>query len=227
MVKIAPSLLASDFSKLGEEIEKVEKAGADLIHIDVMDGHFVPNITVGPPVVKCLRRITRLPFDVHLMIENADAYIDGFINAGADIVSVHVESCPHLHRTVQSIRQKGIKAAAALNPSTSLSTLDWILEDLDMVLLMTVNPGFGGQTFIDMVAGKVKELRNIAIRKGLDIDIEVDGGVDTCNIYRITEAGANVIVAGSTVFNAHDTAGIIADLKEKAFQSDVMRRVQV
>jgi ribulose-phosphate 3-epimerase len=216
MIKIAPSLLASDFSKLGEEIAKVEKAGADLIHIDVMDGHFVPNITIGPPVVKCLRRVTRLPLDVHLMIENADNYIDAFVDAGADIISVHVESCPHLHRTIQKIRQRVIKAAVALNPATSLSTIEYIINDVDMVLLMTVNPGFGGQSFIDSVTGKVRELRSIALKKGLNLDIEVDGGIDLSNIYKITGVGANVIVAGSTVFNAPDTGKIIRELKEKS-----------
>lgn len=218
MLKIAPSILASNFSKLGEEIAKIEKAGADLVHIDVMDGHFVPNITIGPPVVKCLRPVTRLPLDVHLMIENADDYIDSFIDAGADIISVHVESCPHLHRTIQKIRQRGIKAAAALNPATSLSTLEYIINDVDMVLLMTVNPGFGGQSFIEGITDKVRELRNMAIKKGIDLDIEVDGGIDLNNIYKITEAGANVIVAGSTVFNAPDTAKIIRELKEKSWR---------
>ena len=217
MIKIAPSLLASDFSKLGEEIVKVEKAGADLIHIDVMDGHFVPNISIGPPVVKCLRKVTKLPFDVHLMIENADLFIEDFIDAGTDIISVHVESNPHIHRTLQHIKQKGIKAAVALNPSTPLGTLEWLLQDVDMVLLMTVNPGFGGQSFIEGMTEKVRELRKMANRKGLKLDIEVDGGIDTGNIFRITEAGANVIVTGSTVYKAPDTTEIIRNLREKAF----------
>lgn len=217
MIKIAPSILASDFSRLGEEIARVEKAGADLIHIDVMDGHFVPNITIGPPVVKCIRKTTRLPFDVHLMIENADMYIEDFINAGADIVSVHVEKNPHVHRTLQMIRQKGAKASVVLNPATPLSMVEWLLGEVDMVLLMTVNPGFGGQSYIEEMTEKVRELRKMANSRGIPLDIEVDGGIDLKNIYRVTEAGANVIVAGSTVYNAPDTMEIIRSLKENAF----------
>lgn len=217
MIKIAPSILASDFSKLGEEIVKVEKAGADMIHIDVMDGHFVPNITIGPSVIKCLRKMTRLPFDVHLMIENADMHIDGFIDAGADIISVHIENNPHIHRTLQLIKQGGAKASVVLNPATPLYTLEWLLCDVDMVLLMTVNPGFGGQRYIEGMTEKVRELRKLANRKGVRLDIEVDGGIDLENIYRITEAGANVIVAGSTVYNAPDVVEIIQSLREKAF----------
>lgn len=217
MIKIAPSILASDFSKLGEEIAKVEKAGADLIHIDVMDGHFVPNITIGPPVVKCLRKTTKLPFDVHLMIENADLYIDSFIDAGADIISVHIENNPHIHRTLQQIRKMGARASAALNPSTPLNTLEWLLDNVDMVLLMTVNPGFGGQSFIEGMTEKVRGLRKMADIKGIKLDIELDGGIDAENIFRVTEAGANVLVAGSTVYNAPDTAEIIRSLRSRAF----------
>jgi ribulose-phosphate 3-epimerase len=217
MIKIAPSILASDFSRLGEEIARVERAGADLIHIDVMDGHFVPNITIGPPVVKCIRKTTRLPFDVHLMIENADRYIEDFIKAGADIISVHAENNPHVHRTLQMIRQKGAKASVVLNPGTPLSMIEWLLEDVDMVLLMTVNPGFGGQSYIDGMTEKVRQLRKMADDRGIPLDIEVDGGIDLNNIYKVTEAGANVIVAGSTVYNAPDTGEIIHSLREKAF----------
>lgn len=221
MIKIAPSILAADFSKLGEEIAKVERAGADIIHVDIMDGHFVPNITIGPPVVKCLRKATKLPFDVHLMIENPDMYIDAFIDAGADIISVHMENNPHIHRTLQRIREGGAHPAVALNPSTPIETLEWVLNDIDMVLLMTVNPGFGGQVYIEAMTDKIRKLRQMADSKQLKLDIEVDGGIDTENIYRITEAGANVIVAGSTIYRAENTAQIIKSLREKAFNGSV------
>jgi len=217
MIKIAPSILASDFSKLGEEITRVEKAGADMIHIDVMDGHFVPNISIGPPVVKCLRKVTRLPFDVHLMIENADKYLDSFIDAGADIISVHIENNPHLHRTLQHIRQRNVRAAVVLNPATPLNTLDMALPFADMVLLMTVNPGFGGQEYIEEMTEKIRELRKMSDQRGLKLDIEVDGGIDTDNVYRVTQAGANVLVAGTTVFKAPDAAEVISMLRKNAF----------
>jgi ribulose-phosphate 3-epimerase len=221
MVKIAPSILASDFSRLGEEIEKVEAAGADMIHLDVMDGHFVKNITIGPPVVKSLRKTTKLPFDVHLMIDNVDLYIDRFIEAGADIISVHIENTPGIHETIRHIKQMGIKASVVLKPETKLNVLDDLLEEVDMVLLMTVNPGFGGQSYIEEMTEKVRELRKMADARGIKLDIEVDGGIDLKNIYKVTEAGANVIVAGSTVYNAPDVTEMIHSLKEQAFGGKV------
>ncbi len=217
MIKIAPSILASDFSKLGEEIARVEKAGADIIHIDIMDGHFVPNITVGPVVVQSLRKVTKLPFDVHLMIEDPDRYIDQFLEAGADIISVHAEGNNNLHRTLQLISNGGARPSIALNPATPLSVLDSILSDVDMVLVMTVNPGFGGQQYIESMTEKVRELRQMAIQRGMKLDIEVDGGIDTENIHMITEAGANIIVAGSTIYNAPDAAEIIHSLRQSAY----------
>jgi ribulose-phosphate 3-epimerase len=183
-----------------------------------MDGHFVPNITIGPPVVKCLRSVARLPLDVHLMISDPDKYIDDFANAGADILCVHVESSPHLNRTVQRIKQRGIKAAVALNPATSLTALDWILQDVDMVLLMTVNPGFGGQSYISSSTEKIRLLRKLINEKKPETDLEIDGGIDLSNIRMVTEAGANVIVAGTTIFSAPDTNKMIRDLRELAYQ---------
>jgi ribulose-phosphate 3-epimerase len=218
LIKIAPSILSADFSKLGEEILRIERAGADLVHIDVMDGHFVPNITIGPPVVKSLKKVTGLLFDVHLMIENPDSYIDAFVDAGADIISVHAEACRHLHRTIQKIKQLGKKAAVALNPAASLSSVEWVLDDVDMVLIMSVNPGFGGQKYIEGVTRKIESLKSLIKTRGRNIDIEVDGGIDTANIFDVTKAGANVIVSGSTIFSAKDTAKIIKELKENAYR---------
>lgn len=218
MIKIAPSILSSDFSRLDEEIRKLENSGADMIHIDVMDGHFVHNLTIGPPVIKALRQSTKLPFDVHLMIDNPDLYIDNYVNAGADIITVHAEACPHLNRIIGSIRAKGRKAGVALNPSTSLTVLDYTLEDLDMVLLLTVNPGFGGQTYIESMTEKIRQLRKIILSKGLKTEIEVDGGIGPDNIYKVTEAGAEVIVAGSSILNSVNVSRAITELKEKAYK---------
>jgi ribulose-phosphate 3-epimerase len=218
MIKIAPSILAADFSMLGEEIIRVEKAGADIIHVDVMDGHFVPNISIGPPVIKAIRKITKLPFDVHLMIEEPDMYIDSFIDAGADIVSVHVEVCNHLNRTLKRIKDRGRKAAVAVNPTTPLDSLKWVLSDIDMVLLMTVNPGFGGQSYIEFMTDKIGELKEIVRREKTVIDIEIDGGIDLSNIYEVTHAGANVIVAGSSIYHSKDIEGTIRQLKNRAFK---------
>ncbi len=215
MGKIAPSILSADFTRLGEEIKTVEKAGADYIHIDIMDGHFVPNITIGPIIVKAIRRITELPLDVHLMISHPDMYIDRFAEAGASIISVHVETLTHLHRTIQYIRDKEIRPAVSLNPATPLNLLEYILEDLDMVLLMTVNPGFEGQEFIPEVIPKVKQLREMVDKRGLDIEIEVDGGISPDTIGRVSSAGANVFVAGSAIFYTEDYARTIQLMRER------------
>lgn len=190
MIKIAPSILSADFSKLGEEIKDVEKGGADYIHVDVMDGHFVPNITIGPLIVEAIRPITSLPLDVHLMIENPDNYIPTFTQAGADIITVHVEACQHLHRTIQLIKSHGIKAGVVLNPHTPVSVIEHVLEDIDMVLLMTVNPGFGGQKFIHSVLPKIKQVADMVKERNLEVEIEVDGGVNAETARLCVEAGA-------------------------------------
>lgn len=186
MIKIAPSILAADFAKLGDEVKEVEKAGADLIHVDVMDGHFVPNITLGPLVVDAIRPLTKLPLDVHLMIENPDRYIEQFADAGADYITVHVEACPHLHRTLQLIRSYDVKSGVVLNPHTPVESILHVLEEVDMVLFMTVNPGFGGQKFIHSVLPKVKQLSDIIQERNLSIEIEIDGGVDEETIIPVS-----------------------------------------
>jgi ribulose-phosphate 3-epimerase len=216
MKKIAPSILSADFSRLGEEIAAIEAGGADYVHVDVMDGHFVPNITIGPLVVEAVRRVTALPLDVHLMIAEPDRYIADFAKAGADIIVVHAEATNHLHRTVQLIKSLGKKAGVSLNPATPLNVLDYVLEELDLVLLMTVNPGFGGQSFIDACLPKIQALRGIMDRRGIEAELEVDGGVKTDNIARIAHAGADVFVAGSAVFGSPDYAATIAELKRRA-----------
>jgi len=213
VIKIAPSILSADFSKLGEEISSVEQGGADLLHIDVMDGHFVPNITIGPLIVEAIKPRTNLPLDVHLMIENPDQYIEQFIKRGADVISVHAESTHHLHRTVHLIKSLGAKASVALNPATPLQVIDYILEDLDMVLLMTVNPGFGGQKFIPQVLPKIRDLRQKIEEKDLMVDIEVDGGINDKTIGKTIEAGANIFVAGSYVYGQKDRTKAISSLK--------------
>lgn len=215
-IQIAPSLLSADFGRLAEEVRSAERAGADLLHVDVMDGRFVPNLTLGPIVVRAIRAATRLPIDVHLMIVEPERYLESFIEAGATSISVHAEACPHLHRTVQQIRAAGARPAVALNPGSPLELIEWVLEDLSMVLLMSVNPGFGGQSYIPQVTRKVAALRRLVVERGLDLDLEVDGGIKAENIGEVAAAGANVFVAGSAVFEAADYAQAIRALRDGA-----------
>lgn len=215
VIKIAPSILSSDFSRIGEEIQAIEKAGADLVHIDVMDGHFVPNLTFGAPVIKAFRKSSNLPFDVHLMISNPEKFIDDFVKAGADIITVHAESTLHLHRLIQQIKAHGVKAGVSLNPSTNENILKYIINDIDMVLVMSVNPGFGGQKFIPAVVEKIKAIKLMRS----DIDIEVDGGITDETIKSCIDAGANIFVAGSYVFNG-DYKERIEKLKEASNDSN-------
>ncbi|MBN2403587.1 MAG: ribulose-phosphate 3-epimerase [Spirochaetes bacterium] len=221
MGKISPSILSADFSRLGEEINAVEKAGADYIHIDVMDGLFVPNISIGPLIVKTVKKITSLPLDVHLMIIDPDKYIDEFIDAGSDILTVHVEAATHLHRTITHIKERGIRAGVSLNPSTPLSSLDYILEYVDMVLIMSVNPGFGGQKFIESIIPKIESLRAMIDKNNLETELNVDGGINIDNIENVAAAGATVFVAGSGIYGTTDykeTISLMKDLIRKANQ---------
>ncbi len=216
---IAPSILSADFSRLGEDIRDVERAGADWIHVDVMDGRFVPNITIGPLVVEAVNRVTELPLDVHLMIADPDHYIKNFVAAGADFVSVHAETCPHLNRSVQLIKETGARAGVALNPATPLEAVSWILESLDFVLIMSVNPGFGGQRFIPNSLDRISALKEMITKQGLSTLIQVDGGVNADTIREISAAGTDVFVAGSAVFTSDDYQATIAELRERARQS--------
>lgn len=214
MKKIAPSILSADFSKLGKEILAVEEAGADIIHIDVMDGHFVPNVTIGPAVIASLRKVTSLPFDVHLMIENPERFIEDFASAGSNMITVHVEAANHLHRTVGLIKEQGIKAGVSLNPATPLTQIEQIMEDIDLLLVMTVNPGFGGQKFIETMLPKIKKAKDMINAVSPDVLLEVDGGATLNNIRSIADAGADIIVAGASVFKSEDYRQTIEKMKE-------------
>lgn len=213
-VRIAPSILSADFARLADEVSRVEAGGADWLHVDVMDGHFVPNLTVGPPIVEALRKVTKLPLDVHLMITNADAYIRDFADAGADYLTVHVEACPHLHRTVQAIKERGVKAGVTLNPATPLGSVEAILPDADLLLIMSVNPGFGGQSFILSSLQKISQARAMIERVGSRALLEVDGGVKVDNAAQIVQAGADILVSGSAIFSSRDYGATIKAMRQ-------------
>lgn len=213
MIKIAPSILSADFAKLGEEIKDVENAGADYIHVDVMDGHFVPNITIGPLIVEAIRPVTNLPLDVHLMIENPDIYIPAFAQAGASIIAVHQEACPHLHRTIQLIKSYNVKAGVVINPATPVAMIRETLSYVDLVLVMTVNPGFGGQSFIKETLSKIEQLHELRQKNGYQFELEVDGGVNVETVKMCTDAGADVLVAGSAIFNQADRQKAIEQIR--------------
>ena len=210
---ISPSILSANFARLADAVQQVEAAGADWIHVDVMDGHFVPNLTVGPPMVEALRKVTTLPLDVHLMMTNPDEFIPEFAKAGADILTVHVETCPHLHRTVQSIKEQNVKAGVSLNPATSATTLEHILGDVDLVLVMSVNPGFGGQKFIDGTLDKIRQIRTMITASKGSPYLEVDGGITVLNVASVLKAGANVLVAGSAIFGSSNITDTIRQLR--------------
>ena len=213
MIKVAPSILSADFSQLANEISKIEKAGADWVHIDVMDGHFVPNLTFGPPVVAAIRKVTKLPFDVHLMVTNPQDLIEPFAKAGADIITVHAETAPHLHRLLQTIKEYGLKAGVSLNPSTPLAVVEEVLDDLDMILIMSVNPGYGGQKFIPGAIEKITRLKAKRDQRKLSVDIEVDGGINASTARQVIAAGATILVAGSAVYGAPDMTQAIKNIR--------------
>lgn len=220
MIRLAPSLLAADFANLEQAVKAVEKAGCEYLHLDIMDGHFVPNITFGPDVVKALRPHSRMVFDVHLMIEKPDLYINAFADAGADLICVHAEACIHLHRTIQSIKERGLKSAVALNPATPLDSVEEILPYIDMVLIMSVNPGYGGQKYIPTMTDKVARLKRMAEELKLDLDIQVDGGMTAETAPLVVNAGANIIVAGSAIFGKPDISTAVQDLRKACGQSN-------
>ena len=215
-VHIAPSILSADFAHLADEIAAVEAAGADLLHVDVMDVHFVPNLTIGPPIVESLRKVTALPLDVHLMVTNPDACIADFAQAGANYLTVHTETCPHLHRTIQAVKELGVKAGVTLNPSTSLSTIEEVVADVDLVLIMSVNPGFGGQTFIPACLDKIRRTRQLLDRTGSQALLEVDGGIKVENAAEVIKAGADVLVAGSAIFRSPNYADVMSAFRTVA-----------
>jgi len=223
MIEIVPSILSADFARLAEEIARVEQAGVKMLHLDIMDGHFVPNITIGPPVVRSIRKVTRLTLDVHLMIEQPERHIASFIAAGADQVSVHQETCPHLERTLRFIQSEGARAGVVLNPATSLATLDYVLDVADYVLLMTVNPGFGGQKFIPQMVGKIRRLDELRKQRELALPIEIDGGVSTDNLAELVRAGVNWFVTGSHVFLSADPAARVAEMMRIARQATAVK----
>ncbi|WP_195939821.1 ribulose-phosphate 3-epimerase [Romboutsia sp. 1001713B170131_170501_G6] len=216
MIKLAPSILSADFARLLEDVKKVESAGCEYLHIDVMDGHFVPNITLGSGLVKSLRKDVNMVFDAHLMIENPDNYIKDFVDAGCDLIVVHQEACKHLHRTIQNIKSYNVKAGVALNPATPIETIKHVIEDVDMVLIMTVNPGFGGQSFIEGMIPKIEELKKLIHDRNLNVDIQVDGGIKPSNVDKVVKAGANIIVAGSAIFNSDDIESTVNLFRKNA-----------
>jgi ribulose-phosphate 3-epimerase len=215
MIKIAPSILSADFSRLGEAIAAAERAGADLIHVDVMDGHFVPNITIGPPVVKSLKKVASKPLDVHLMIDDPDKYVKDFVDAGSDIITVHAEACIHLHRSIQNIKECGAKAGVSLNPATPISQIEVVLPYLDMVLIMSVNPGFGGQKFIPEVLVKISQMQDMIRERKLDIEIEVDGGVNVDNVADVYRAGGDIVVMGNAFYNSENYEETVKIVRER------------